>query len=148
MPSLNLPPLPQQLPRTQSDWERFVNVFQSWATFLDTGYQWNPATLLNGWTNLSASFNPAGFVLISPNRVACRGLILSGTLTDGTHLLTLPYKPAHEVVTVAAANAGPGVQFARLDVDTSGNVLLFGASGFTPGAGWVSLDNLSFSLLP
>lgn len=142
-----LPQLPQVLPTTQAAWQQLLNTFQTWTQLLASGTPWAAPTLLNGWVNYNVAYNPAGYAARLPDRIYCRGLISGGTVTDGTVLCTLPYAPAYKVLTIAQAYNGTSYAPVRLDVDTSGDVLILDAPGFS-GAYWVSLDGLSFSTLP
>lgn len=74
----------------------------SWITDTD----WIPVTLLNGWTNYPG-WEPAALRRHN-GLVFMRGLIQSGTTTDGTQILNLPvgYRPSATGKHVSTAIAG------------------------------------------
>lgn len=134
--------LPQQLPKTQPDWQSFLNALNSWSPQAPA---WQALTLQNGWTAQGAPYASPQWQIDKFGRVCCRGLIKGGTVTDGTVLATLPYAPSFEIASVALANSGSAYSPVCLDVATSGNVMIYGASAFS-GTYFVSFDQLSFSL--
>ncbi len=87
---------------------------------------WRSLTLLNSWTG-SAEYR------IQDGQTHIRGLVLPGTLTDGTALFTLPEEarlsgpltfpivPADDDAMTAAA--------ARLEVQADGDAVIYGAAG-------------------
>jgi hypothetical protein len=134
--------LPWQLPKTQPEWQAFLNSLNSWRPQAPA---WQPITLQNSWAAYGTPYASAQYQVDLNGRVWLRGLITGGTITDGTVLATLPYTPSFEIATLALANSGSAYSPVRLDITTSGNVLIYGASAFS-GSYFVSLDQLSFSL--
>lgn len=134
--------LPHTLPKTQAEWQQFLNALQAWEGAISSP-KWLTPTLKNSWVFYGGSYNPPGYYQDVSGRVHVRGLIKSGTLTDGTVLATLPYFPPYEYLTVGMAYSGSAYSPVRLDVGLSGNILIYNASTFT-GSYWVSLDGLSF----
>ena len=134
--------LPQQLPRTQSDWQQFLNALNTWQPGPP---RWQNATLQNSWIAFGTPYAAPQYQLDLNGRVWLRGVIKSGVLTDGTVLMTLPYAPSFELLTFAPANSGSAYSPVRLDVTTGGNVVIYGAAAFS-GSYYVSLDQLNFSL--
>jgi hypothetical protein len=140
--------LERKLPAAQADWDRFRVELDRWRTTLQ-GMNWTAITLKNNWVAYGGTtFAPPAYYLDAAGRVFCRGLIKSGTVTDGTVLFTLPYTPSWEAITFAPAYSGGPATYvpARLDVQQSGNVVIYNAGTFTGGY-FVSLDQLSFSLI-
>ena len=78
-----------------------------------------------------------------------RGLVTAASSTLPSTILTLPWSPQFKHVLHALAfNGASAYTPARIDVDTSGNVILIAIGTGTIGTGWVSLDGLSISLAP
>jgi len=96
---------------------------------------WQTPTLLNSWANYGGSYNPAGYFKDSMGIVHLRGLVRSGTAST---IFTLPvgYRPDYRQL--FATETSPNVN-GRLDVDTSGNVIMYGGSN-----AWFSLDGATF----
>jgi hypothetical protein len=134
--------LPWQLPKTQPEWQAFINSLNSWRSQAPA---WQALALQNSWVAYGTPYASAQYQIDLNGRVSLRGLIKSGTVTDGTVLATLPYAPSFEIATVALGNSGSAYSPVRLDVTTAGNILIYGASAFS-GSYFVSLDQLSFSL--
>lgn len=134
--------LPVQLPKSQPDWEAFLNALITWRP---QPPQWQPLTLKNGWSASGAPYAPAQYQVDLNGRVSLRGLIKGGTVTDTTTLLSLPFGPSFELVTDALAYSGSAYGPVRLDVTAAGNLNIYGAAAFS-GAYFVSLDQVSFSL--
>ena len=101
--------------------------------------EWTAPTLLNNWANYSSSYNAAGYYK-HLDRVYLRGLVANGIV--GTTIFQLPvgYRPAHREL-IATICTAPNHALARIDVDTSGNVVSMIGGGV---GNWVALDNLSF----
>lgn len=136
--------LPQALPKSQADWQLFLNALNTWRP---QAPPWQPLTLQNSWVPFGAPFAAAQYQIDLSGHLYLRGVIKSGTVTDGTVLATLPYAPSFEVVTIAQANSGSAYSPVRLDVTTGGNIVIYGAGAFS-GSYYVSLDQLNFSLSP
>lgn len=134
--------LPLALPKTQADWQAFVNALSTWRPQPPA---WQNLTLLNGWEAYSSAWAPPQYQVDLSGRLYLRGLIKPGTVTDGTTLLTLPVAPSFQPLTLAQAHSGSAYSPVRLDVQKSGNLIIYEASSFT-SSGFVSLDQLSFSL--
>jgi hypothetical protein len=107
---------------------------------------WQPITLQNSWGAYGGGYAPPSYYVDASGRLYCRGLIQAGIVTDGTALFTLPFTPSYRVLTIAQAYSGSAYAPARLDVLTTGVVEVFDASGFS-GSGWISLDQVSCSLI-
>lgn len=143
-----LPPIPGALPKTQADWQLLANTLQQWRTALQTP-KWFAPTLLNGWANYGAPYEPAGFYIDPSGRVHIRGLVKNGTTGWTTPILTLPngYWPPYDVII-------PGVSadvFCELHVHSQNSVLgTPGGVAVIPSASnaWVSLAGISFSTTP
>lgn len=106
---------------------------------------WRTATMLNGWSNLGGAFSPFGYRK-EGSYVQLRGLVRNGTLdasggpTSRIVVLPVSFRPETRVVfAVAAASAGVGDTYGRVDVDVTGEVrAIFG------GAAMMSLDGIRF----
>jgi hypothetical protein len=81
--------------------------------------------------------NRPAFTKTASGIVKLRGLLKSGTTTQGTVLFNLPpgYRPAKVAMFAARHNTGTG----RIDVRTNGDVVYF-----VGDAGWTSLANVTF----
>jgi len=101
---------------------------------------WTAPTLLNGWVNYSATFNPAGYFRDKTGIVHLRGLVRSGTVTAGTAIFTLPagYRPARLEIFSNVAYTTIYV-YGRCDVNTAGNVNFYAG-----GNAFFSLDGITF----
>ncbi len=103
---------------------------------------WIAPTLLNSFTNYDTSiWQAAGYYKDSVGRVWLRGLLKRASAALNASVFQLPagYRPAKNVTFAAMANDA----FARITVDTSGNVTVpaaTNASWFT----FFSLDGMSF----
>jgi hypothetical protein len=105
--------------------------------------EWITPTLLNGWVYYGAPYNTPGYYKDQFGRVWIKGLIKSGTTTNGTAVFQLPvdYRPPSQYLLTSATNdATFASKHCRIDVDTSGNVLIYDVSSV-----WVSLDRINFS---
>lgn len=116
----------------------YYNNFQ----FIPTSYTgtWTSLTLLNSWVNHTpATYSTAQYTKTSDGMVTIKGLIKSGTVTNGTIIATLPagFRPTKTVLTDTICS---GVVFCRLDIDSSGNIIV--RAGVS--AVWTSMDNITF----
>jgi hypothetical protein len=140
-----LTPIERNLPKSEADWTRLFGQFLQWRRTIQ-GMSWQPITLLNGWAAYSASYAPPQYYVDAAGRLFCRGLIAGGTVADGTSIFVVPYTPSYRVVTVQQGNSGSGYVQARVDVLTTGSVVVYDVSSFSTG-NFLSLDQLSFSLI-
>lgn len=103
---------------------------------------WIMPTLLNGWKNYSASYQPAGYYKDSQGVVHLRGLISSGTSNTGTFIFNLPkgYRPQKATLFSVLTSNGTVLVAATLEIASNGVVYL----GFAGGNTWLSLENISF----
>jgi hypothetical protein len=137
--------LPWALPKTTADWAAFVNSLNSWRPQAPL---WQALTLQNSWIPYGGPSNASPqYQLDNFGRVFCRGLIRGGTVTDGTVISTIPLAPSKQLYTIGLGFNGTTSAPVSIDVDTSGNILLFGASSFS-GTYFISLDQLNYSLSP
>lgn len=140
--------VPLTLPKTQAEWNQWLTTLRSWAGSLQAG-NWLAPTFKNSWTNYGGGYNPAGYYADLTGRVWLRGLLQGASQTAPSTLFTLPYAPQfRQLLQGIAYNGGSSYTQARIDVDTSGNVILDALASGSIGTGWLSLDSLSFSLSP
>jgi hypothetical protein len=92
-------------------------------------------TLLNGWTNLGAGNNPAGYMIDSDGFVHLRGVIASGALAASAFALPVGYRPANAENLAVVSNSA----FGYLAITAAGAVMPMNGS-----AVWFSLDGVSF----
>lgn len=138
--------IPNSLPKSQADWQAFQIVLNQWKQTLGPP-KWQTPTLLNGWANFGMGFMPAGYFIDLTGRVWLRGFITGGA--GGTTAFTLPCAPLYRIVLPTIGDDSSSVVAARIDVDTSGNVIAaLAVNPPNPTLGWITLDSLSFSLLP
>lgn len=103
---------------------------------------WTAAALGNSWVNYSAAgsgFSPATYTKASDGAVIIRGLIKSGTTTNGTVIFTLPAgsRPKYRLLYITS-DAGPVP--GRIDVFPTGQVQVWNV----PSNGWLSLAGINF----
>ena len=96
--------------------------------FMPSGTTYSPVTFSSGWTNYSAAWQSAGYMIDTAGRVQLAGLIRSGTVTNGTVMFTLPsgYQPDAYTHILNDIDNGAG----HYAVDSSGGVV---AKGYTNG---------------
>jgi len=101
------------------------------------GVWFNMGTYQNSWANFGGTTSVARYVKGSDNIVSLRGMVKSGT-TGVLNTTALPtgYRPKTRLVFHTSANG----QFARVDVDPSGNVYVVTLASNT----WLSLDSISY----
>lgn len=63
MSSAQLPPLPQQLPKTQSAWDRFVVLMQTWQQLLQPLVAGGPLQVMNVSSDLTLTQQMAGSII-------------------------------------------------------------------------------------
>jgi hypothetical protein len=101
----------------------------------------NAVTFANSWINYGSGYQNASYWRDAFHIVHLKGLITNGGCA-GTTIFTLPsgyQPPAQELHIVPSSSTGGN---ARVDVDTSGNVICQGFSG--TGGSWLSLDGFTF----
>lgn len=99
--------------------------------------QWCSLTLQNGWVHYGSPFATQAYTKGSDNMVHLKGLIRSGTASQGTVLATLPagYRPKGYLLFQNQNGGGLG----RVDLYPNGNlVIVLGSNG------WLSLDGIKF----
>ncbi|MBY0202986.1 MULTISPECIES: hypothetical protein [Paenibacillus] len=103
---------------------------------------WITPTLLNGWINYSAAYQPPGYYKDSQGVVHLRGLISSGTSGTGTFIFNLPvgYRPKRAILFNTLTSNGTTLVVATLEIASNGVVYL----GFAGGNTWLNLENISF----
>lgn len=89
---------------------------------------WQNLTLANGWTVFGAPYSAAQWRLCSDGFIHLRGLIVPGTIADGTIIASVPAAavPGQQKF-LPIANDG-GVPDTRVVVTTGGNIQIFGLS--------------------
>jgi len=100
-------------------------------------------TLLNGWINLGAGYNPTGYYKDEFNMVHLRGIVQSGTCAGGTPIFTFPqgYRPLNtQLFSVATTGDGTAIQICTLVLHSNGN---FTTDKNVWGI-WTQLDGISF----
>jgi hypothetical protein len=103
-----------------------------------TAATWVPMTLLNGWIVHSPTTNATPeFTKASDGVVTLKGLIRSGTTTNGVVLFTLPagYRPSATLIFSSVCDDSP----CRIDIQADGDVLGRGVV-----APWSSLSGINF----
>lgn len=147
--STQLPFLPQKLPQTQAEWQQALNILQQWQQQLNANSAslavptWTALPLSNSWVYWGAPFNTPAYYQDYSGRVFLRGLIKNGTATDGSQVAQLPFVPTNQYITTALGFNGSSYIPVRLDVTTTGQVVVFNF-GSVSGTYFVSLDNLSY----
>lgn len=103
--------------------------------------RWQDCTLLNGWTNYSATYADAGFTRTSAGVIGLRGLIKNGPIDPAASVCTLPvgFRPAQHLIFQVGGYDNGASGAARVDVYTDGTVRV--SQGYT---NWVSLSGITF----
>ena len=100
-------------------------------------YAWSNITLQNSWV-VYPGFTTPQYIKMNDGVVHLKGLIRSGTLTNGTNLTVLPvgFRPLErKIFAVPAANT-----HCRVDVVPDGTVVILGCTSNA----WLSLDSVNF----
>lgn len=109
------------------------------------GSGWTTLTLANGWSNLGSPYNFLDYGLTPSGNVRMRGVVTSGTKTDGTVIATLPagFRPPNDKLIGVGNGSGGTVNNpnARIRAAT-GNIEIFGMAAATSGAH--SYDGVEF----
>ena len=135
--------LPWQLPKPQADWERFLNTLNSWQPGAPL---WNALTLQNSWVAFGAPYSGPQYQVDNYGRLYCRGVVKSGTVTDGTVVTVIPFAPPIQIeVMMCGAFSGAANAPVYYGIDTSGNLRVFGISSFS-GSYNIVLDQITYSL--
>jgi len=98
---------------------------------------WSPLPLKAGWIRYSTTFSDPQYTKGSDGIVTLKGLVKSGTATQGTVIATLPagYRPAQSKIYPVTQNWNLG----RVDIKSNGDIVLqIGSSS------WTSLDGINF----
>jgi hypothetical protein len=98
---------------------------------------WTAPTLLNSWANYGTGFHNAGYSKNSFGIVHLRGMVKSGTINTAIFTLPAGFRPAAKHLFTTTANSA----IARVDIDTSGNVVCVSGSNV-----WLALDGISFAV--
>jgi hypothetical protein len=99
---------------------------------------WTNLTLQNGWVWYTGIYSTPQYTKAPDGLVSLKGLIKSGTTTNGTVLASLPagYRPARRHILTSVSNGA----WARIDITATGAVnIQYGGSSV-----WISLDGLHF----
>lgn len=106
------------------------------AMHVDDG--WCNITLQNGWVFYGAPYSTPQYTRSSDGLVVLKGLIRSGTATDGTTLFTLPagYRPSQRLLLSSEDNGS----WARIDVLPNGLVTIQSNGN----SAWLALDSIHF----
>lgn len=142
-----LPTIPQALPKTQPDWERFFNVMQGWQRGIQT-HKWQAPTLQNGWVYYGAPYELPGYYMDAAGVVHLRGLVKNGTVGNTTPIFTLPasYRPAYTQIRPAISND----VFCEIRVGAVAdpNTAPGAVVAYSGGGPWVSLSGIAFDTTP
>jgi prepilin-type N-terminal cleavage/methylation domain-containing protein len=102
------------------------------------GATWTTMSLQNGWVVYNATSNATPqYTKAADGIVTLKGLIKSGTTTNGVVLMTLPagYRPSATITLASICDHLP----CRIDIQADGDVL-----GRSVSASWTSLSGLNF----
>lgn len=99
---------------------------------------WTNLALQNLWVWYGGVFSTAQYTKSADNIVSLKGLIKSGTATNGTVIATLPvgYRPKERLLMGTVSNAAYG----RVDVLPTGDIVVGGAVSNI----WLALDGINF----
>lgn len=103
----------------------------------DSSSGWTGLSLNNGWVVFNTSNASPAYIKASDGIVTLKGLIKSGTTTNGTTLATLPasFRPAETHNYACVSNDLP----CRISIHSDGTI-----RGYAIDATWVSLSGLNF----
>lgn len=107
---------------------------------------WTNITLANGWSNFGAPYSNAQARIASDGFVHLRGLLTTGTRTDGTIIGTLPagmLPPTQKYLSTTSNVANLSASNPQIVVDTAGNLKIFGISAYSIAV-QIVLDGLLF----
>jgi hypothetical protein len=98
---------------------------------------WTSLIFQNNWVYYNQGLSTPQYTKAADGLVSVKGMIMSGTMTAGLTIATLPsgFHPAARLLFQTYANGAS----ARVDVDTSGNIIYESGSN-----AWFSLDGLTF----
>lgn len=97
--------------------------------------EYTAPTLLNGWVDFGAGYNPAGYMLDGLGFVHLRGLIKLGAMYSPAFQLPPGFRPAYdEYMATIAGNA-----FASVTTTSAGDVIPWDGVNT-----WFSLDGITF----
>ena len=107
---------------------------------------WTPANLVNGWTSwgteTSTGHTQAAYTITKGGAVIIKGMMQKATTVANEEIMfTLPpgLRPTARLIYGVKAGSLAGV--GRLDIDSSGNVMLLNV---TDASSWVTLDGIMF----
>lgn len=92
-------------------------------------------TTVNGWANYGSTWAPASYATDSLGRVQVRGLVRSGTITDGTVIAALPSALGTAQYSHVENDSNNG--FGAVAFDINGNILAKGYSNAYQGLQWL-----------
>lgn len=146
---ISLPgPRPRVLPKSPGEWADHIAYLQQLSQQIQSP-KWLAPSFLNSWSNYGSGYNTAGYYADVSGRVFLRGLIQGASQTLPSTLFQLPYAPQfRQVLHGLCLNGSSAYTLARIDIDTTGNVIADLLASGSIGTGWISLDGLSFSLAP
>lgn len=104
------------------------------------GETWHNLPLVNGWVAAGGAFATPGYRLMPDGTVMLRGVLVSGTNTNGTTISTLPvnYRPLFDTRTIAQADTTISPFMCNLQILPAGTINVFNLGT----AHAISLDNL------
>lgn len=102
---------------------------------------WSAATLQNSWVNLGGTYATAGYYKDQVGTVHLKGVIKSGTASDGTTILILPtgYRPSEDLIISTISSTASAIQVSRLDIMMDGRVIIYNAAN-----NFFSINNIHF----
>ena len=101
---------------------------------------WTNFELLNGWVNYSNLRTEASYTKNGQGIVRISGFIKSGTITSGTVIAKIPLDHAPPRIISFAVLCDTSITVCRLDINTTGELLIYGAVGNT----YISLEGVSY----
>jgi hypothetical protein len=105
---------------------------------------WQTPTLATGWTNYGNGYNDPGFYKDALGWVHLKGMIKGPAATSTMFTLPAGYLPAQRYLTMTWGASAGNYAFARVDVDTAGNVMVIPTTVAVTNWDWVSLDMVYF----
>lgn len=148
MPRYQLSPPPSNQREFTPNWINWIHglydyIYQE-RSWHEIGASGEPA-FQNSWANEGTAGNETAAYKRNEDKLIMKGLIDSGTITDGTVIFTLPagYRPRSKV-SVPCILGGGSENAYRLEIQTDGDVAIYGVSGAAPALSInciVMLDN-------
>lgn len=137
MPRFKIEPPPSMQREFTSNWINWIHGLYEYVyserSWHEIGASGEPA-LQNSWANEGAAGSETAAYKRNRDTLYIKGLIDSGTITDGTVIFTLPagYRPNNVIKVAGMYVQGSAENAYQLEIQTDGDVAIYGVSGASP----------------